>query len=80
MGDFLAVRSEVCVVAELAGSLARAAACRNAARGADLVGEVIKDSARAGSRGDAAASEEDVFVVCGVRGAAARISFGDGVS
>jgi len=45
MGHFLAVRSKVGIVAELASRLARPAASGYGAGGAELVGEVVEDSA-----------------------------------
>ena len=63
---FLAVRSVVLVVAKLAGSLAWAIAGGDGARGAEMVGEEIEESASAAARSDAAAREEDIFVVSGI--------------
>jgi hypothetical protein len=80
MLHLLAIGGEISVVAELAGSLAGATARGDGARGTESVGEVIEDPARAVSRSYATASEENVFVVSGVRGAADGIGFSEGVT
>ena len=56
VGNFLAVRRKVCVVAKQAGGLACTAAGGDGAGGAELVGEPVEDSACAVARGDAAAT------------------------
>jgi len=71
-----AVRSEVGVITELAGSLTGAAAGADGASGTELVSEVVKDVTGAVAGSDAAASKEDIFIL---RGAGA-VGFGEGVA
>src|SRR5262249_46353137 len=89
MLHFLAVGSEIRVIAKLAGSLIRAvvifpAAGRDGARGPELIGEIIEQcgicAGGAGyARSDATASEENVFGV--IRGdASGAICFRNGVA
>src|SRR6266851_7040766 len=74
--DFLAIRSEIGVVAKLAGGLTGPAAGCDGARGAELVSKVVKDVTVAVAGSDAAASKEDVFIL---RGDGA-VGFGEGVA
>ena len=63
VGDFLAIRCEVGIVAKLAGGLAGAAAGGDSPRGAELVGKVVEDVAGTVAGSDAASGEEDVFIL-----------------
>jgi len=78
--NFLAVGSVVLVVAKLTGSLAWAVAGGDGTRGAEMVGEEIEDGSSAGARSDAAAREEDIFVVSGIGDAASAVCFGEGIA
>jgi hypothetical protein len=80
VGNFLAVWSEVGIVAELAGGLASATARGDGAGRTELVGEPVEDGPRAVARSDAAASEEDVFVIGGICEVTGAVGFGEGVA